>query len=780
MTLLTKENNKALHRKCYGYANGQLVKKKQYTPAITNARVVAYTLEELAEIIKTDVVVIMGTPQEVTAGTNLTLLSRDAFKYYFPDHVTPPFVATLNGQIGSTRTLDTYVKNRTATLDYDATDATPEHMRFDTPQKLMEYLAQTVHPDFSRISYVASYSASAGIFAPDSTQLRDLSRMHIYFDISDAEQMSRLKSFLEAKLVLSESFWCEENKNGDEIVKLLIDIPVISAERYIFESRPELRNGLYQNKPQAFFYQGDLDCFDTSVLPADLEPAQIKKIAKIYQLPEKTATSIGAVTGIQRDFVTLQFDTPITLTTGEIFTVQELEAKLANGFDSTIPCHSPFRDDENSSCFVKLNKQKRLFMHDSATKTTYFCAPKPLPVQPMNVPLPLDTFADVRGKIPSLTRANVEILLNSYGCKVRYNAMSRLNTFDLPGVANLTADNEQTIHLSQIQDLCVRNGMACDHKRLLGILTEIGDSNRFHPVKDWILEKQWDGIDRLTDLINTIQVPDSYLEFRDIVIPKFLNSIVNVAMSDNPVKCEFVLIFSGSQGIGKSTWFKNLLPDDGCVLDGHKLQVRDKDSILAAVSHILVELGELEQTFRSSSDSELKAFLSKTKDVIRLPYATRDSHFQRRTVFVGSVNQPEFLRDITGNRRYWVLETLAVDYQHKIDMQQVFAQVYEQFYLENAPLHLTPAQEFLQQQLTSRHEEAEPLVLALESTFDFTQPSQSQMSVSQILQLMGMTADRANVTRLGIILSRKMQVPSVNGANHTKLYLMPPSYLGLA
>jgi putative DNA primase/helicase len=773
MTLLTRCDNKVLHSKHYGYSNGEMVKHKHYIPAITNARIVAYTLQQLAEIIKTDVVVIMGSPQGITAKTNMTLLSRAAFKYYFPQHKNPPFVATLNGDIGSTRTLDTYIKNPTATLDYDATAATPEHLRFDTHEKLMNYLAQTVHPDFAKISYTASYSSSAGLYAPDGTMLRDLTRMHVYFNVDDAQQMTRFKTFLEAKLVVNDGFWTETNKKGYEVVKLVLDVPVISAERYIFETKLKLSNGLYQIKPEAFYHQGELECFDTRNLP-EIEPAQVKKIAKVYQLPENAVTTVRSVTGIKRDFDTLQFDTDITLVNGETMTCEQIESKLKSGFENSIPCHSPFREDAHPSCFLALTSRKQIFLHDSAEKISYFCKPKPLPVQPFNVPLPDDIFVDMRGKLPLVTRLNIDILLKNYGCSVKYNQMNKLTDYNLPNVQAVSMDNAQTVCLSKIQDLCVRNGMTAEKQRLTNVLLEIADEHRYHPIKDWILSQQWDGIDRLSLLLDTLTVSSEYAEFKAIVIPKVLSAIVHHAFNEHGVKFENVLVLSGEQGIGKSSWFVKLLPK-GMVLDGHKLDIKDKDKITTAVSHALVELGELDQTFKSSTVSELKAFFSKDKDVVRLPYAARDSHFPRRTVFVGSVNKTQFLKDMTGNRRYWVLETLAVNYQHNIDMQQVFAQVYEQFYLVNAPLHLTPAEELIQKSLVIYHEEPEPLLEMLLQAFDFSQPDHLRvpMSSSQILQLLGLPLEQGNMTKLGIILTRQLSITSKNAKGHVKNYLMP-------
>jgi putative DNA primase/helicase len=72
--------------------------------------------------------------------------------------------------------------------------------------------------------------------------------------------------------------------------------------------------------------------------------------------------------------------------------------------------------------------------------------------------------------------------------------------------------------------------------------------------------------------------------------------------------------------------------------------------------------------------SKLKAFITKTVDVLRRPYARAETKFQRRTVFCGSVNSRNFLKDDTDNVRYWIHDVTAINLDHGIGMQQVFAE----------------------------------------------------------------------------------------------------------
>jgi putative DNA primase/helicase len=139
-----------------------------------------------------------------------------------------------------------------------------------------------------------------------------------------------------------------------------------------------------------------------------------------------------------------------------------------------------------------------------------------------------------------------------------------------------------------------------------------------------------------------------------------------------------ILTFTGSQNIGKTTWFKNLAPAHlELVLTGHTLDTKSKDSQLLALRHWIVELGEVDATFRKSDVSALKSFIGATSDSIRRPYAAAESNYDRRTVFGASVNDSEFLADKTGNSRFWTIPVTGFQFDHGVDMQQLWAEVFD-------------------------------------------------------------------------------------------------------
>ena len=139
-------------------------------------------------------------------------------------------------------------------------------------------------------------------------------------------------------------------------------------------------------------------------------------------------------------------------------------------------------------------------------------------------------------------------------------------------------------------------------------------------------------------------------------------------------KHDAVLVLGGPQGIGKSQacavlggqWFGDNMPS---------IREGSKEASLYLRGHWLVELAELAPS-RKAEAEDLKAFLSRGSDEIRAPYARLPDLVERQSVFVGTTNDHAFLRDPTGNRRFWPVElTGAVDVSRLAeDRDQLFAE----------------------------------------------------------------------------------------------------------
>lgn len=282
-------------------------------------------------------------------------------------------------------------------------------------------------------------------------------------------------------------------------------------------------------------------------------------------------------------------------------------------------------------------------------------------------------FPDMGENGPLCTIDNVEQVLASMRATVRYNVMTKEDEVLIPG-QSFTVDNFFTASLGTVFSECVRQGLPANTSLIKTYINVISDRNQYNPVLTWIQSKPWDGVSRVQALCNTLKVAPGKETMRDMVLRKWLLTAVAAAALPEGVAAQGLLVLTGPQYKGKSRWVMRLAPD-GYVKEGFTLDVKDKDLVKQALSSWITELGEVDATFKKSDISALKAFVTKQQDVLRKPFAPAESRFARKTVFVGTVNDEEYLHDPTGNRRFWTVEILDVDHNHSIDMQQLWAEM---------------------------------------------------------------------------------------------------------
>lgn len=293
---------------------------------------------------------------------------------------------------------------------------------------------------------------------------------------------------------------------------------------------------------------------------------------------------------------------------------------------------------------------------------------------------------------PLATIENLREICRRLGVIIRYNVISKEEEILIPDEA-FTVDNGANASIGYLISWCARFGMPSGN--LGDYVTYLADKNLYNPVANWITSRPWDGEDRLPALFATITAEGEDTdprarELKEILIRRWLISAVAAAFEPSGVSAHGVLVLQGSQYVGKTKWFKSLVPDHlGVVQDGMMLRPDDRDSVKQVCSFWLVELGELDATFRKSDIAALKSFITRKNDVLRRAYARRDSQFARRTVFFGSVNPKEFLHDTTGNRRYWTIACKHIDHSHTIETQQLWAQVLT-LYQAREPYYLQP------------------------------------------------------------------------------------------
>ncbi len=377
-------------------------------------------------------------------------------------------------------------------------------------------------------------------------------------------------------------------------------------------------------------------------------------------------------------------------------------------------------------------------------------------------------FPDLNKKLKPLNTArNLAALMEHSGISARYNAVSKDVEIEIPGHYG-TIENAQNVKLTKLGDIALRCGLS--RSNIAEHVKVIADVNTFNPVLEWITSKPWDGISRIDALADTVKCKDHEF-FRTVLLRRWLISAVAAVAYEEIVPegedpnwrtgfwSKGVLTLQGAQDLGKTSWFRRLAPPHMKVfLDGESLDPTNKDSVMRCVSHWLVELGELDSTLKRDI-AALKAFITKREDTLRRPFDRLDTKYPRRTVFCASVNGDKFLRDDTGNGRFWVVEVEDLDHEHDIDVQQVWAEALA-LYAAGEQWHLKPVEKAHLDTGNERFRQVDPIEELIMASYDFNAPVQRWTTATKVLTEIGFDRPtRSQATLAGNVLKR-LDVPS--------------------
>lgn len=182
--------------------------------------------------------------------------------------------------------------------------------------------------------------------------------------------------------------------------------------------------------------------------------------------------------------------------------------------------------------------------------------------------------------------------------------------------------------------------------------------------------------DYITQLANTITTTQQELWCE--CFKKWLVAMVGCVLHDKVIN-HTVIVFSGKQGVGKTTWLEKLIPKQlKDYLFSGTINPNNKDTLIHLAECMLINLDELENLNRSEIGS-LKEIITKTQIRMRKAYGHNNETMPRRASFAGSVNTAQFLNDTTGSRRFLCFEIESIQYQHEIQLEQVYAQALHLF-----------------------------------------------------------------------------------------------------
>jgi predicted P-loop ATPase/5S rRNA maturation endonuclease (ribonuclease M5) len=278
-----------------------------------------------------------------------------------------------------------------------------------------------------------------------------------------------------------------------------------------------------------------------------------------------------------------------------------------------------------------------------------------------------------------LTISGVALYLEQNGISVKYNEITRkINTKGLEKWDNDYITGNLPIIIYNKLNLLYKK---CTMNVVQDFLKVITMQNAYNPVLETLDSGKWDGVDRLPELYAIMRIDDSD-KLSKTLIHKWLWQNLSMLRNkkDDNFGADGLLVLKGEQGIGKTSFARKMALNDDFFGESLTLDIRDKDTVLRAISCWIGELGEIESTFKSDINA-IKGFITLSTDKVRVPYGREADDIPRRTSFIGTCNSDEYLIDETGNRRYWTVpinERIDLDSLDKLDALQLYLQVNEQ------------------------------------------------------------------------------------------------------
>jgi len=181
-------------------------------------------------------------------------------------------------------------------------------------------------------------------------------------------------------------------------------------------------------------------------------------------------------------------------------------------------------------------------------------------------------------------------------------------------------------------------------------LVQTALKNSFNPVTDYLGGLEWDGVKRLDTLFVDYLGALDTVYTRAVARKSFVGAISRVMRPG--IKYDTMPVLTGDQGLGKSTliskmgqaWFTDAITS---------FEGKEASELLQGIW--LVEIGEM-SAYNRSDLNIIKGFLTRTEDHYRASYGKRAQKHPRRCVFFGTSNRDDYLRDVTGGRRFWPVD----------------------------------------------------------------------------------------------------------------------------
>ena len=200
-------------------------------------------------------------------------------------------------------------------------------------------------------------------------------------------------------------------------------------------------------------------------------------------------------------------------------------------------------------------------------------------------------------------------------------------------------------------------GMQQSTADVFSALEQVAKENSYNPVRQYLSGLKWDGVARIESIVEDILGAER-TEINQSIMRRFMISAIARALEPG-CKVDTVLVLVGTQGAGKSSFFRILAGEP--YFGDTAVDLHSKDSLQVLRGTWIYEWAELEALNRSRDSEAAKAFISSPIDRYRPSYGRLVVEVPRTCVIVGSTNKRQFLEDETGNRRFLPITATRID-----------------------------------------------------------------------------------------------------------------------
>lgn len=317
-----------------------------------------------------------------------------------------------------------------------------------------------------------------------------------------------------------------------------------------------------------------------------------------------------------------------------------------------------------------------------------------------------------------------------------------------------------------------QKGIPCSKDTLLMILRS-DFVPLYSPYKDYLNNlPEWDGRDYIEELASSVTTTQPE-HFKKCLQKWFVAAIASI-YKEGQIN-HTALIFSGKQGIGKTTWFHTIFPKEfqQFIHEGY-VQTKDKEINVKIAECILILMDELENLSDKSMDS-VKQLMTQKGTSMRRAYTVMSQYYSRIASFAGTVNKKHFLKDMTGNRRFLCFEVKEISIHHNINHQQLFSQA---IHLINSGYHYWFDEQEIKE-LEKYNAEFRDISVEEEAFLnnfekcDMSDSNSTILTTTQIVNILEQKTDykKLSIQQLGRVL-RDLKIERRNNENGAKGYVV--------